>query len=73
MGKIKRFYIFTVVGRNFCWATLYDAGNGNGKMNARTYILQILPKLQEAILGRDLVLWQDRDSAHASKAVLDWM
>jgi hypothetical protein len=73
MGKIERFYLFTVVGRNFCWATPYDAGNSNGKMNARTYISQILPKLHEAIIGRELVLWQDLDSAHASKAVIEWM
>jgi hypothetical protein len=51
----------------------YDAGNSNGKMNGRTYMNKILPRLQQEILGRDLILWQDRDSAHISKTVLDWM
>ena len=50
----------------------YDAGNTNGKMNAGTYI-NILSKLQKEILGKELILWQDRDSAHLSKKVIDWM
>lgn len=34
----------------------YDAGNSNGKINAKIYIKQILPKLQEQILGKELIL-----------------
>lgn len=34
----------------------YDAGSSNSKMNAETYIKQILPKLQEQILGKELIL-----------------
>jgi len=68
----QRFHFFCVIGYNFAWCTPYNAGNSNGKMNAKTYI-KILSKLQAHILGRELVLWQDCDSAHVSQKVLDWM
>jgi hypothetical protein len=68
----QRFHFFCVVGYDFAWRINYEAGNSNGKMNTRTY-LKILSKLQQEILELDLTLWQDRDSAHVSKKVLDWM
>jgi transposase len=68
----QRFHIFTVLGFNFAWAIEYDAGNSNGKMNGQTF-LQILPYLRDRILGRDTVLYMDRDSAHCSAEVLSWM
>lgn len=70
--KRKWFHIYTVIGYNFVWCTPYNAGNSNGKMNARTY-LTILPKLLDKIRGKELVLYQDGDSAHTSKAVVQWM
>jgi len=70
---IQKFHFFCVVGYNFKWCTEYNASNSNGKMNTETYINTILPKLKEQILGRELVLWQDRDSAHVSRATLSWM
>jgi hypothetical protein len=69
----QRFHFFCVVGYDFAWCIDYDAGNSNGKMNGRTYMSRILPLLKQEILGKELILWQDRDSAHVSKKVLDWM
>jgi hypothetical protein len=71
----QHFQIFCVIGYNFAFAIPYNAGNKNGKMNTRTYINIILPQLKSYLLrrGGDFVLWQDRDSAHVSKATLNWM
>lgn len=67
--KQHQFHIFTVIGYDFAWCMPYDAGNSNGKMNARTY-LKILKELHTVTLGRDLILFQDCDSAHFAKSVL---
>lgn len=68
----QRFHIFTALGFNFAFAIKYSADYSNGKMNAHTF-LQILPHLHRAVLGRDAVLYMDRDSAHCSVEVLSWM
>jgi hypothetical protein len=54
---------------------IVDNYDKNGKMNTKTYVNVILPALQAYILqrGGEWVLWQDRDSAHISKATLKWM
>ncbi|KAF2242068.1 hypothetical protein BU26DRAFT_164629 [Trematosphaeria pertusa] len=70
--KKKWFYIFTVIGYNFAWCIPYDAGNSNGKINARTF-LTVLPHLRDAILGKELILYIDCDSAHKAGDVLKWM
>lgn len=71
--KQEKFHIFYILGYDFAQAMEYDVGNSNSKMNAETYIKQILPKLQEQILGKELILQQGRDSAHISQRVLNWM
>ncbi|KAF2028950.1 hypothetical protein EK21DRAFT_113332 [Setomelanomma holmii] len=73
--KQHHFHIFTVVGYNFSWCMPYNAGTSNGKMTSECYINTILPALKAYLLhvGGDWILWQDRDSAHISRATLKWM
>lgn len=49
----QRFHFFCVVGYDFAWCMDYDAGNCNCKMNRRTYINKILPRLKQEILGKE--------------------
>jgi hypothetical protein len=38
-----------------------------------TYTTQVLSKLAQAILGKHMILYQDHNSAHCSRNVIQWM
>lgn len=47
-------------------------GNSVGKMTTKVYTEEILPAIKDDLLLRGLTLWQDKDSAHDSKATKAW-
>ena len=68
-NHLKIISVFGIVGKDYRRAIAYIVPNQVGKMTIEVYI-QILKEL-----GSDLnriTLWQDKNSAHNSKAVLDY-
>jgi Ni,Fe-hydrogenase maturation factor len=68
-NHLKMISVFCIVGKNYRHAIAYTVSNKVGKMTSEAYI-QILKELGGDLNG--ITLWQDKDSAHDSKAVLDY-
>ena len=63
--------VFCVIGYNYRKRIYYSIPtNDNGKMSSEIYINEILPQLLPDLQG--ITLYQDKDSAHDSKAVTAW-
>lgn len=69
-NHFKMISVFVIVRKNYRRAIAYTVPNKVGKMTAEVYV-KILKEL-----GGDLdkiTLWQDKDSAHDSKVVIDYV
>ncbi|CZR68709.1 uncharacterized protein PAC_18608 [Phialocephala subalpina] len=66
---LKLINVFCIVGKNYRRAIAYEVPNSVGKMTSKVYI-DILDQLRGDLQG--ITLWQDKDSAHDSKATTDW-
>jgi DDE superfamily endonuclease len=66
-------HIFIVIGFNFRRMISYEmTTNDNDKMNTEIYI-QLIRQLMPEMREKNLVLYQDQDSAHISKQTDKWM
>jgi hypothetical protein len=69
-NHLKMISVFVICGKNYRQAIIYTVPNKVGKITAEVYT-EILKEL-----GRDLkgiTLWQDKDLAHDSKLVLEYV
>jgi DDE superfamily endonuclease len=69
-NHLKMISVFVIVGKNYRRAIAYTVPNKVGKMTAEVYV-EILKELGGDLDG--ITLWQDKDSAHDSKVVIDYV
>ena len=70
-GQLKLINVFFVIGYNYRKRIHYSIPtNENGKISSEIYINKIFPQLLPDLQG--ITLYQDKDSAHDSKAVTAW-
>lgn len=68
-NHLKMISVFVIVGKNYRRAITYTVPNKVGKMTGEVYV-EILKELGGDLNG--ITLWQDKDSAHDSKVVIDY-
>ena len=70
--QLELFNIFVVISYNWRASIPYRVPNTIRKMKTKVYLNTVLPQLLPELQQRDLILCQDADSAHTSKATTRW-
>jgi hypothetical protein len=71
-GSIKLFSIFAIIGFDYKKLVMYEVPNKVGKMTTDVYIKHVLPTILDDFRSKGLTLYQDKDSAHNSRATRSW-
>ena len=69
---LKLLNIGVIIGYNWRKVIPYKVPNSVGKMTTEVYIQHILPSIRDELLDQGLTLCHDADSAHTSKATINW-
>ena len=69
---LKLLNIGVIIGYNWRKVIPYKVPNSVGKMTTEVYIQHVLPSIRDELLDQGLTLCHDADSAHTSKATINW-